>query len=238
MGLERTTMRKSAIVKAEDIKVEMVKATCSYCYDALPPEIKATIVEVPYKIKSFDDLCEGHQKLFLEPFAEGDRQIAIDTVNTFGAFMNPSARAFLPHVPALVEGKKQRDKDYAATEKSLKEYMADMKKRVDERIAREESAKVEMAIKRGRMEDEQEPTPKEHGGSVIAKRTRKESKTEDKKPKKLSEIADAVQAQMVREGLSPSEIMNRVSFSANENIVSQEPQKKKRGRPAGKSKGT
>ena len=237
-------MKKSAIVKTEDIKVEMVKSTCPFCYDALPQETKATIVEIPYHIKAFDDICTGHQKSFLEPFTEGDRQIAIDTVNTFGAFMNPSARAFLPNVPALVEGKKQKDKDYAATEKSLKEYMADMKKRVSERIAKEESANIEMAIKRGRMDDEQEPTPKEHGGSVIAKRVCKESKTDNKKPRKLSEIADAAQAQMVREGLSPSEIMNRVSFAAVENTESDLPvastgasPKQKRGRPPGRRKG-
>ena len=227
-------MGKADIVKVEPIMQEMVKATCPYCYEALPQETKAAVVEAPYKIQSFNDLCEGHQKEFLDQFTAEDRQIAIDMVNAFGEFMNPSARAFLPNVGILVEGKKQRDKEYEKTRKSLKQYMKEMKTRVDERIAKEEVAKVEMAIRRGKMDDGME-APSKTNDSIVTKRTRKSPKAESPRPKKLSEIADAVQAQMAREGLSPSEIMNRVSSGPTEssNVVAV---KKKRGRPPGKSK--
>jgi hypothetical protein len=223
-------MGRKALVKVEAANAIVVKESCPYCYDSLPEPAKEARQDKPYRITSFDDICEGHQKCFLKSLPEKDHALAIDIINSMASILNPMAKLFLANIPYLVEEKKKRDIDWIRRDKEVKDYMEKMHKEVAERLAKEEAKRAELAAKGLLRTEESPPVVKE-------RRVRKNKAVEDK-PKKLSKAVEILKDS----GLSPSELLERatggVVNDANrvpETVQGDKPKnatgKKRRGRP-------
>ena len=185
-------------------EADLVSQTCIFCFQGMPDELKAK-TKMPAHIHSFEDLCPTHRRKFLKEFSKEDKKIAVDIVNTFGKTMSPLAAIFLPFVPFLVEEKHARDAKFLEDEKRIDDGVAAMWKAADSKYEKEEAARAR--YNEGKAKKPESPPSDDE----VQDKEKKRPRAKKTVTPKLSDLAERLKNQMIKEGLSPSELMNRVS---------------------------
>ena len=202
MGRRKAEVSGAAIVlmePTEKVEVEVVKTTCPHCFRDMPARAAKKVIDKPYRIMSFDDMCKKHQRKFLKSFSDKDKPLAIETVNTVAGAINPMAFIFLDSVPFLVEEKKKRDIQRLAQKAEMDKYINALNEKVSKALAAEEARRQDLAAKG--LPEAETSSPK----NMRLRRGTKRKKTDG--AKKLSKIVE----NMGKGGLLPSELMDIAS---------------------------